>query len=109
MVLLGITMVQAQPTPEDYPDMLGIYYEGYAASEFDHNVWATDAASYPTLVSWLAPTTDPYPTDRWWQKEGSIKAIDGTAFQGLADPAVPQLTMTVTGICLLYTSDAADE
>ncbi|MBN2210272.1 MAG: hypothetical protein JW709_02645, partial [Sedimentisphaerales bacterium] len=98
MVLSGAVALQAWPTPEDYPDMLGIYYEGYAHGEADFNVWPTDALSYPTLVSWLAPNTDPYPSDRWWQKEGSIKAIDGTAFQGLGDPDVPQLTMTITGV-----------
>ncbi len=95
-VAVTVTGVQAQPTPDSYPLLIGTYVEGYANSEADFNVWPTNAASYPFLTDWIV---DPEEVGKWWPKTASAKAIYGTAFESKdwSTPA-PQLTMTATGL-----------
>ena len=94
VLLLGVSLAQAQPQVEDYPLLIGTYVDGYVSSAADHNVWPTDAASYILPIEWLEDVSGGAPYGKWYPKSGSSKAIDGTAFQGSDNDEPPQLTMT---------------
>ena len=74
----------------DYPQM---EYDIYIDATLD-NIAPTDAASYPTQVDWLSSSTT---LNKWYLKEGSFSAINGTAFEGFGQ-SIPKLTMSIDNI-----------
>jgi len=98
--------VSAYPGIEDYDqDMLGTTYVDAYANDQGHNIWATDAASFPNLTDWLVPNEGAEQSTKWWEKTTSAKAINGTAFQGKDSQTLPELTMTITGLSAAETYD----
>ncbi|MBN2022678.1 MAG: PEP-CTERM sorting domain-containing protein [Pirellulales bacterium] len=106
LTLLAFTVVAgvapragAYPAIGDYDqDMLGATYVEAYANEEGHNIWPTDAASYPALTDWIVVEPGAEQNLKWWGKNTSAKAIDGTAFQGKDNQSPPELTMVVAGL-----------